>query len=293
ATSKFYEAHASVACTPDGRVWVAWEQGGYYWGKDQGHWLKLENKNVGSPLGSTRGVHVAAWQDGRLSAAPSLAAILPEGGPMLTAMAGLATDVDGRLWLRYRRQQRGVAGRANRVTRYWTENAAYLTRDGWKQAATLAASEGRISVFSRLVPLAEGGLLAAYLGDQRGPANYHQPIHDRALVEPLPRPDEPAGSPDLAAYEPPPPPDGAGETDLAREVEQVAAIRAARVEIDGQPMRIVRGDLHRHSELSWDVGPGNDGAYLDFYRYMIDAASMDFGGLTDHQGGGQYAYHWW
>ncbi|HEV7222432.1 MAG TPA: hypothetical protein VGN42_07010 [Pirellulales bacterium] len=293
AASKYYEAHASVACTPDGRVWVAWEQGGYYWGKDQGHWLKLENKNVGAPLGNARSVHVAAWQDGRLSAAPPLTAILPEGQPMLTAMAGLAADVDGRLWLRYRRQQRGVAGQANRVTRYWTENAAYLSRDGWKQAATLAASEGRISVFSRLVPLAEGGVLAAYSGDQRGPANYHQPIHDRALVQALSRPEEPAGCPDLAAYEPPQPPDGAGEADLAREIEQVAAIRAARVEIDGQPMRIVRGDLHRHSELSWDVGPGNDGSFLDFYRYMIDAASMDFGGLTDHQGGGQYAYHWW
>ena len=45
--------------------------------------------------------------------------------------------------------------------------------------------------------------------------------------------------------------------------------------------------------MSWDVGPGNDGSYLDFYRYMIDVASMDFGGLTDHQGGGHYAYHWW
>jgi hypothetical protein len=45
--------------------------------------------------------------------------------------------------------------------------------------------------------------------------------------------------------------------------------------------------------MSWDVGPGNDGSFLDFYRYMIDVAAMDFGGLTDHQGGGHYAYHWW
>src|SRR6185369_1241978 len=49
----------------------------------------------------------------------------------------------------------------------------------------------------------------------------------------------------------------------------------------------------RHTELSWDVGPGNDGSYLDFYRYSIDVAEMDFGAVTDHQGGGQYAYHWW
>ena len=63
--------------------------------------------------------------------------------------------------------------------------------------------------------------------------------------------------------------------------------------IDGKPHQIVRGDLHRHTELSWDVGPGNDGSWLDFYRYMIDVAAMDFGGMTDHQGGGHYAYHWW
>ena len=157
----------------------------------------------------------------------------------------------------------------------------------------LAASEGRISVFSRVIPLAEGGILAAYSGDQRGPANYHQPVHDRALAQFVERPEEPAGCPDLENYEPPPPPEGAGEFDIERERKQVAAIRAHRVEIDGQSMRIVRGDLHRHSELSWDVGPGNDGSFLDFYRYMIDAASMDFGGLTDHQGGGQYPYHWW
>ena len=29
-----------------------------------------------------------------------------------------------------------------------------------------------------------------------------------------------------------------------------------------------------------------DGSFLDFYRYMIDVAEMDFGALTDHQGGG-------
>ncbi len=293
ATSKYYEAHPSVACGADGRVWVAWEQGGYYWGKDQGHWLKLDEKNVGSALGSTRSVQLAVWHDGKLSAAPPLNSALPPDEPNVTAMPGLAVDADGRVWIRFRRQQRGVAERGGRVTRYWTENVSHLTRNGWKTATTLAASEGRISVFCRIAPLAEGGVLAAYSGDQRGPANYHQPMHDRALAQFIARPDDPSGCPPLADYELPAPPAGAGEVDLELERKQVAAIREHRTEIDGRKMRIVRGDLHRHSELSWDVGPGNDGSFLDFYRYMIDAAAMDFGGLTDHQGGGQYAYHWW
>jgi hypothetical protein len=54
ATSKFYEAHASVACTPDGRVWVAWERGGWNWGKDQGYWLRIEDRQRGSTLGSPK-----------------------------------------------------------------------------------------------------------------------------------------------------------------------------------------------------------------------------------------------
>jgi hypothetical protein len=54
----------------------------------------------------------------------------------------------------------------------------------------------------------------------------------------------------------------------------------------------VRGDFHRHTELSWDGGGGTDGSLQDFYRYMIDAAEMDFGASTDHQGGA-FEYWWW
>ena len=57
-------------------------------------------------------------------------------------------------------------------------------------------------------------------------------------------------------------------------------------------MHIVRGDFHRHTELSWDGGGTNDGNLQDFYRYMIDAAGMDFGASTDHQGGA-WPYWWW
>ncbi len=108
-----------------------------------------------------------------------------------------------------------------------------------------------------------------------------------------PSPTSGRACPELAAYEAPEPPPKAKTWDAAREKAQVEAARAHRISIDGKSLRIVRGDLHRHTELSWDVGPGNDGSILDFYRYMIDVASMDFGALTDHQGGGHYAYHWW
>ena len=54
----------------------------------------------------------------------------------------------------------------------------------------------------------------------------------------------------------------------------------------------MRGDCHRHTELSWDEGGIQDGSLQDFYRYMMDAAAMDFGASTDHQGG-LFPYWWW
>jgi hypothetical protein len=62
--------------------------------------------------------------------------------------------------------------------------------------------------------------------------------------------------------------------------------------VGGKPMHIMRGDFHRHTELSWDGGGTADGNLQDFYRYMIDAAGMDFGASTDHQGG-EWPYWWW
>ena len=294
AASTYYEAHASIAVTPDGRVWIAWEQGGHNWGKDQGYWLRQQNRNQGSTLGSTRQVKVACYYDGKLWAAPDVADSLPEKGRNRpTALAELATGSDGRLWLRYRHQVRRRQRNGNRFRRGWTENVTCLTGEGWKQAIELPASTGRISVFSRLLPMPDGSLYVAYSADARHARNFHRPIHDMVMLARVDQPEDQPALPQLAEYEPPPPPAAIPAWNASREQQRLKAIRDYRTEIDGKPHRIVRGDLHRHTELSWDVGPGNDGSYLDFYRYMIDVAGMDFGSLTDHQGGGHYAYWWW
>src|SRR6266702_1000383 len=57
-----------------------------------------------------------------------------------------------------------------------------------------------------------------------------------------------------------------GHTDEAGDVR---AIRAHRITIGGAEHRIVRGDLHRHTELSTDGGGRQDGSMVDFSRYMI------------------------
>lgn len=300
AQSNYYEAHASVACGADGDVWVAWEQGGHNWGKDQGYWLKKENRDQGTTLGSTRKVKVACVRKGEVLAAPEV----PEGEPAgpqqrsLSGSAELAVTNDGRVWLRYRQMIFGAQKQNRGRGKGWTENITSLSADGWTTPVTLPASPGRISVFSRIAPANDGSLLAAYSSDARAVENYHRPIQDTVIVTQVAKPKKDdaeikPGLPTLAAYKVPAPPAGIPEWNAAREEKQVAAIRAHRTKLGDQECQIVRGDLHRHTEMSWDVGPGNDGSYLDFYRYMIDVAAFDFGSLTDHQGGGHYPYWWW
>ena len=63
--------------------------------------------------------------------------------------------------------------------------------------------------------------------------------------------------------------------------------------VDGKELQILRGDTHRHTELSLDARGTPDGSILDFYRYMLDAAAMDFGLISDHQNGAEREYWWW
>jgi hypothetical protein len=93
----------------------------------------------------------------------------------------------------------------------------------------------------------------------------------------------------IAARIAPPP---SGQTAHADEAGDLRAIRGYTAPVEGKPHHILRGDFHRHTELSWDRGGEPDGSLEDFYRYMIDAAAMDFGASTDHQGG-SWPYWWW
>ena len=79
------------------------------------------------------------------------------------------------------------------------------------------------------------------------------------------------------------------------EVEDTAAIRSYRYEARGRSYRILRGDLHRHTDISSD-GIG-EGALIDFYRYALTAGQFDFMMVGDHQYGGDNVpgieYNWW
>jgi hypothetical protein len=74
-------------------------------------------------------------------------------------------------------------------------------------------------------------------------------------------------------------------------VEVSGPLRNYRVNLNGAELQLMRGEFHRHTEISGDGG--NDGPLIDAYRYLIDAAHMDWGGCCDHDNGGGHEYFWW
>jgi hypothetical protein len=80
------------------------------------------------------------------------------------------------------------------------------------------------------------------------------------------------------------------EEDASAERDQAAALRSYRIHLGGETLQLLRGESHRYTE--WSSDGGRDGALVDAYRYMLDAAALDWGVCCDHQNGGR-EYSWW
>jgi hypothetical protein len=83
-----------------------------------------------------------------------------------------------------------------------------------------------------------------------------------------------------------------GEAELA-EKRDLTRVRATRWQ-DQRPLRLFRGELHRHTDISTDGRL--DGDVLDAYRYALDAASLDFMAVTEHtfhERLNYFRYDWW
>lgn len=80
-------------------------------------------------------------------------------------------------------------------------------------------------------------------------------------------------------------------TAAAMHLDEPADVSRMRGYRTSDGMRILRGDFHRHTEISTD-GAG-DGSVEDYFRYMMDAAEMDTGIISDHNAGNDNEYTWW
>ncbi len=68
-------------------------------------------------------------------------------------------------------------------------------------------------------------------------------------------------------------------------------VRDYRAEIGDVSYQILRGEFHRHTEISMDGD--RDGSLLDAWRYFLDAAALDWVGCCDHDNGWLREYPWW
>jgi len=285
AVTPLYEAQATVAVDTADRVWVAWDSGRPGWGKDQGYVIR--DNPSGVPLGAFREPRVRCWANGQWrSPARTLASAF--SGARNTYHPHVFSDGRGSVWViaKKRINVRRPNRKGNRG--YWEYWVTGYDGAGWREAFALPHSKGRSSTRPGAALGPDGSLWMAWDTDNREPGQYHRPHRQQVWAGSVPAP-PPPGS--MQWGEPP-----ADKIEALRghddEPADIRAIRTYTADPGGRELHIVRGDFHRHTELSWDGGGRNDGSLQEFYRYMIDAAAMDFGASTDHQGGA-WPYWWW
>lgn len=295
-----FDANVSVACDRQDRLWIAWDYGEANWGKD---WTSQRFKpGGGAGLYRWRGVKVAVLDGLNLfEPVEPFRSAVPRDYRDYYQQARLITDSQGRLWVMFR----ALTSFTTRVNNNWGAGGIWemlLTRledRGWMPAVKLHGTNGRNDVWAAAARAPDGKLWFAWAADgrpfgspqvftnRRGPSprltRLGYTVIDPASISggagPVLRPFR-----ELIVHTP---------RVHDNEPADVAAIRNYRIEIGGKRYRILRGDLHRHTDISGD-GIG-DGALIDFYRYAFSAGDYDFMLVTDHQYGGGPAveYNWW
>jgi hypothetical protein len=288
ATTARMDARPTLTVDTAGRVWVAWEEGMPGWGKDNGYWFRKTGGGV--PLGNERRPRVrcligSEWKEPTASLDSAL--------PGNVYHPEIFSDGQGSVWVSAIRTVSGgggggggkkKAGGNSTHFEYWV---SHLDGNTWSKGWALPHAKGRSSTRMNAALAKDGKLFVVWPTDNRSLDYGHRPLRQAVYAGVMP-----AAKPAEVAFKTPTVEAVEAKVDHPHEAADLKAIRSYTHPISGKPMHIMRGDFHRHTELSWDGGGTNDGNLQDFYRYMIDAASMDFGASTDHQGGA-WPYWWY
>jgi hypothetical protein len=285
ASARFH-AHASAAVDAQGRPWVAWEEAGPNWGKDTGFLIR---KNAGEALYERRGVRIAVLDQGRWSEPE---AKFPAGE--FDEQPQLVRDASGKMWCLFRRRATQMEEvyspslKGNRLQQYshWEYYATALEGREWRSPAPAPHSAGRNDFRLAAAAAPDGRVILAWSSDGRNWAKPYPPVKNGIAAGWVA-----AAGTAAAALRPYTEPPVASTPVHPRETQQLTAIRQARISAQGKIYRIVRGDMHRHTDISFDGDL--DGSIWDFYRYTIDAAGFEYSALTDHNSGDDSEYLWW
>lgn len=298
-----FDANVSLACDGSDRLWIAWDHGEANWGKD---WSSQRFRpGGGAGLYRWRSVRVAALDGSRLRQAPDIMEAIPAAYRDYVQQARLAVDARGRLWV----MARSLTSVTTRVNNNWGAGGIWemlLTRldgDGWLPATRLHGTNGRNDVWASAAKGPDGRLWFAWSRDARPFGSATRPRNRSApaartthvsymAIDPEHPAWQPSGNPVLTDFVEPEVP---ATVVHPNETEDTAAIRSYRYITRDGSYRILRGDLHRHTDISTD-GIG-EGGLIDFYRYALTAGQFDFMLVADHQYGGDsipgVEYNWW
>jgi hypothetical protein len=330
AATAAFEARSSLAFDPQSRLWIAYEVAGSRWGKDFGAFdttgLPLYSNHtiqvrclVGNDLYSTAD-DVARVLPG----APATHLFLPstratfsyDPDPTLsgkrTANNGvgpptgprnsfprLVTDSDGTVYLAFR-EPAGSGLSSARATggvslgSIWTGAMVYYDGAQWHGPGEMAFTDAVSDNRPVILPTAPGRLLVLHSSDHRlspaftGGTPQNDPINYDVFQSEISitRSQQPPALQRIGQITPDSPDSSAGA-----EADAAVRSRSYRPVVGGQGMQLMRGDFHRHTEISWDGR--NDGPLIDAYRYYIDAAALDWAGCCDHDNGEAREYTWW
>ena len=200
-------------------------------------------------LRARRDIEVACLDNGKLYRMPTAdAALVKLGGDDGTQAPALAFGRDGRLRLFFRQP----------VNKNWLSvYSSVWDGNAWAAPQKVVYSEGRIDQRIVAAPLGDK-ILAIYPAGSSHNAIFAK-LYDSGVTTTGDAP-LPLAAADANAPKPAP---------QARPVHRLKSYR------------VVFGDLHRHTDISEDGGI-LDGSLIDTMRYAVDAAGLDFIGITDH-----------
>jgi hypothetical protein len=293
-----FEAHAALAYDQRDRLWIAYDNSGPDWGKDR-HGINGILRADGG-LYSTRSVQVRVLDGDRLRAPLSpLDAKLP-GKPVLgsrmtlglpssyetfTENPILQVDGRGRVWAVVRMRTIGRFNPPERESRsilpYWNYQAVLFDGEGWSEPVAIPFSDGRQEQRAAAAVDRNGDLWVSgqtdgwsLLREDPDFGQYDLRVGrigmDRVAAGAVDR-ESLVGAPGLRAPL---------AVDDAEPKPVDPLYKTYEMEVAGRRYKVTWGDLHRHTDISFDGQ--SDGSMYDVYRYAIDAADMDFLGPSEH-----------
>ncbi len=300
-----FQAHAQVNARPHGPVWMLWEEDGENWGqtyraRTPGDALSTKLSDKIGPLHRFRKLKLDEFGASSIRhieiPMPSLklAAARTNAPPDVKYTGAfyedgrLTVDGMGRLWITYRHFYTpwvGVVPEHHKQDS-WILYARCLLDDRWSKLYSFDIGQGDGMQRLMVVPK-EDGITAVWTTGRMDRRKTDKPLG--IAMASISLPNDAKGILPVVSF---------GENLNLPDPQPAPAPQRARPAMDfaGKHYELFFGDLHRHTDISLCFSP-SDGSIDDAYRYAIDAAPLDFLGITDHTHdlamGDELSLIWW